>query len=83
MVQKQIPYAKQIHNEASILAFDMISDVHITLAKKNKYLMKCLEDIKQRNVTTLAILGDLTNNGYSFQWTSCFQQLQQYPLPTY
>lgn len=80
MKQAQVLYQNRIQNESSLLTFDVLADLHITLPWRNLHLETALEDIWQRDVKHVAIVGDFTNNGYAFQWKNVLSQLQEFPF---
>ena len=50
MKQAQVLYQNRIQNESSLLTFDVLADLHITLPWRNLHLETALEDIWQRDV---------------------------------
>lgn len=78
MDKKSLAYLHRIQNEKPILSLDMLSDIHVTLPRRHPHLAHALDDMKERNVSTLAILGDISNNGYAFQLKACLTLLQAY-----
>lgn len=71
-------FKNRIKNEKPIVMAELLSDIHQTMPWKDKQLQLALNDIKDRNIPYLCLLGDLTNNAYGFQFQAFFSLLMPY-----
>lgn len=72
-------YANRIMNDQPSLSFEIICDLHIATPLHNKKLDNALEDIWQRKIRNVAVLGDLCSHGLMFQLNQCLKQLKEFP----
>lgn len=79
MKNKIAAYAHQLANQQPALTFEILSDLHITLPIPHKKLDHALDDIWQRKVRTVVVLGDLCSHGLMMQLQQCLKQLKEYP----
>lgn len=80
MKEKQQAFANRIRSETERLIWEVITDIHITLPTDSKKLDQAIQDMWKRKIRYAAVLGDLSNNGYSFQLKSCLNTLKEYPI---
>lgn len=80
MNKRNQSYANRIANERCKICFELLSDLHITLPTRPRKLENAFDDMWERKTKIVALLGDLTNNGYSFQMKACLEKLQEYPM---
>lgn len=71
-------YKNRMQNENPLLVFELMSDIHQLSPYKDKTLRNAFNDIMDRKQRYLFLLGDLSNNGYGFQFRSFFSLLEPF-----
>lgn len=80
MKELSLRYEHRMQNEPCLLTFEVFADLHVLLPKRNRKLENALDDIWERKVKDVIILGDLSAQGFMFQLEQCLKQCKEYPI---
>lgn len=74
------PYLNKMKQEKPLFYCELISDNHQLTPFVDKRMKHALDDMKSRNVQHVFFTGDITNNGFHFQFQTLFSLLNAYPF---
>lgn len=74
------PYINRMNHEDPLFYCEVVSDNHQLSPFADKRMKQALDDMLHRDIRHVFFTGDLTNNGFRFQFQALFTLLKNYPF---